>query len=162
MDSDTIRAVFRASFIRTNDNRVRLSRSIAVSPLERLEGNFSPFRACPPRRFAESYFWRIHRRARPRTIKSPWHHPPQPPLARPRFPRIGRSSHWIIHGAGARTIRALRTPRRHLCIYIRARAHRIRRAGGTYTPFFPAALPETHPRSCRRCSRWVVPRPRCG
>lgn len=42
------------------------------------------------------------------------------------FSRIGRSSHWIIYGAGARTIRALRIDIRratYICIYPRSRTH---------------------------------------
>lgn len=46
--------------------------------------------------------------ALPRIIKSSWHHPFAVTIGPVCFPRIGRSSHWIIHGAGARTIRALR------------------------------------------------------
>lgn len=45
------------------------------------------------------------RRTREKTVTRVRKEPPsKPTIGLFRFPRIGRSSHWIIHGAGARTV----------------------------------------------------------
>lgn len=45
------------------------------------------------------------RRTRQKTVTRVRKEPPsKPTIGLFRFPRIGRSSHWIIHGAGARTV----------------------------------------------------------